>query len=248
MSATTASAALPPLDHVVITVSDLARATADYRAAGFTVAPGGVHPGRHTRNALVLFQDGSYLELIAFDQPTEDRWHQVLARHGEGLVDYALLPTDVAARVREARARGLAGIGDPQPGGRLRQDGVEVAWQIVRQASHDLPFYCADVTPRHLRVPEGDLRQHANGALGVAEIRVACNDPARTLARYRAFLGDEAIAAPDLVQLPGTRIRLLPRSAGARDEGPCGITLAFAQARSGVQVPPQLAHRVAFEA
>lgn len=239
---------LPPLDHVVIAVADLERAMADYCAAGFTVMAGGAHPGRGTHNALIVFQDGTYLELIAYEAPSDERWWQVFARHGEGLVDYALLPAQVEASVRAARARGLEGITDPTHGARQRQDGVQVAWQAVRQASHDLPFYCADVTPRALRVPEGEVRQHANGALGIAEVRVACQDPATTLGRFRAFLGNEAIAGPDLVQLPGTRIRLLPRpSVGARDEGPCGLTLQFAQPRAGVQVPPQLSHGVAFQ-
>ncbi len=43
------------LDHVVIAVSDLERAIADYCALGFTVEPGGSHPGRTSHNALVAF-------------------------------------------------------------------------------------------------------------------------------------------------------------------------------------------------
>jgi hypothetical protein len=31
-----------------------------------------------------------------------------------------------------------------------------------------LPFWCGDVTPRSLRVPEGAHRQHANGVQGIA--------------------------------------------------------------------------------
>ena len=82
---------------------------ADYQAAGFTVVPGGRHPGRNTRNALVVFHDGAYIELIAYDAPSpEERWWRVLAAHGEGLVDFALLPQDIADVLAAARARGLA--------------------------------------------------------------------------------------------------------------------------------------------
>jgi hypothetical protein len=34
-----------PIDHVVIAVPSLDAAIADYRALGFTVLPGGRHPG-----------------------------------------------------------------------------------------------------------------------------------------------------------------------------------------------------------
>ena len=55
-----------PLDHIVIAVHDLDAAVADYRALGFQVAIGGRHPGRTSHNALVVFADGAYLEIIAW--------------------------------------------------------------------------------------------------------------------------------------------------------------------------------------
>jgi hypothetical protein len=60
------------LDHVVVAVRDLECTTASYEAAGFTVMPGGRHPGRNTRNALVIFEDGAYLELITYSAPSPD--------------------------------------------------------------------------------------------------------------------------------------------------------------------------------
>src|SRR5262249_39708681 len=67
------------LDHVVIAVSDLDQAIADYRRLGFTVNPGGVHHGGASHNALVVFADGSYFELIAYMKPSPDvRWWKLL--------------------------------------------------------------------------------------------------------------------------------------------------------------------------
>jgi catechol 2,3-dioxygenase-like lactoylglutathione lyase family enzyme len=216
--------ALPALDHVVIVVRDLDRTVADYQAAGFTVVPGGRHPGRNTRNALVVFADGAYLELIAYHAPSpEERWWRVLEAHGEGLVDFALLPRDIAAVVAAARARGLAGLVD-RPGRRSRPDGVEIAWQSARPATSDLPFLCADVTPRALRVPEGEVRQHANGVTGISEVRVAVRDLAATLARYRAYLGEDCVADGE-VRLQGLRITFSADRQRPRDEGPCAVTL-----------------------
>src|SRR3954471_17062285 len=96
------------IDHIVILVGELEQAIADYSALGFIVVRGGAHPDAVTHNALVAFADGAYLELIAFKQPdVRHRWWQRGQRGGEGLVDYALLPSDIAQDVADARMRGL---------------------------------------------------------------------------------------------------------------------------------------------
>lgn len=199
VSATPAAAAddpmpAPPhtlaLDHIVIAVHDREAAIADYRALGFQVLVGGEHPGRTSHNALVVFADGSYLEIIAWRAPApEERWYRTLRDHGEGLVDFALLPHDTAQRLAEARARGLSTLTGPLDGSRLRPDGAQLRWQTARHTTPDVPFLCGDITPRALRVPEGEVRHHPNGALGVASITVAVHDLDATLARYRALLG-----------------------------------------------------------
>lgn len=215
------------LDHVVIAVGNLERTVGRYADAGFTVTPGGRHPGRNTSNALVVFEDGSYLELITYSAPSPDeRWWRELDAHGDGLVDFALLPQDLPAVVAQARARGLADITGPLPGGRVRPDGERVAWQTARQARHDLPFLCADLTPRTLRVPEGELRRHRNGATGIAQVTVAVADVQASLVRYRALLGDEAVGEGEAM-LEGTRVLLVRDAARLRDQGPSALRLNF---------------------
>lgn len=192
------------IDHIVILVADLDRAQAEYATAGFTVVPGGEHAGGLTHNALVAFADGTYLELLAFRRPLADlapgmplppgglsrlteRWI-ARAAGGPGLLDFALLPTTLTADLAAARARGLA-LEGPRPGGRHRPDGQEVAWELGIPTAPDLPFLCADVTPRDLRVPTGARREHANGARGVAGITVAVPALAPAVAHYTALLG-----------------------------------------------------------
>jgi catechol 2,3-dioxygenase-like lactoylglutathione lyase family enzyme len=180
------------IDHIVILVNDLAVASADYLALGFTVTPGGEHTGGATHNALVIFADDTYLELIAFKRPEPGhRWWGHSAT-GEGLVDYALLPGAAEADIAAARARGAAYEG-PADGGRLRPDGRQVAWQLGLPPTPDLPFLCGDVTPRELRVPGGAARKHPNGVIGIAGLTVAVNDLEASVARYRALLGRDAI-------------------------------------------------------
>ncbi|TSD82397.1 VOC family protein [Mycobacterium sp. KBS0706] len=219
------------LDHVVIAVRDLAGAVADYEALGFTVVPGGEHTHGASHNALIVFADGAYVELIAFRRPNpEFRWWRVLSEAGDGLVDFALLPGDIAADVVAAKARGLD-LEGPTEGGRLRPDGQRLEWRTARAATSDLPFLCGDVTPRHLRVPEGDVRRHANGAFGVVGIEIAVENTQVSAWRYGALLGTQPGAPIDLGN--GQSVSLAgPDRAGAalaaRGEGPVSLTLRVA--------------------
>ncbi|CAN7307695.1 VOC family protein [Variovorax sp. LjRoot178] len=219
------------LDHIVIAVHDLEATIADYTALGFNVQRGGDHPGRSTHNALVVFADGSYFELIAWKTPAPDeRWWQLLQRHGEGIVDFALLPESTARTVTEAAARGLA-LDGPLDGGRVRPDGEHLRWQTARPPSPDLPFLCGDLTPRALRVPEGEARVHPNGTTGVASLALAVRDLDATLARYRALLGapegEGATQVGGVVSLPGGRTRLALITLGAS-------TLVLSSMRAGL--------------
>lgn len=261
------------LDHVVIAVSDLEAAMADYRALGFTVVAGGSHPGRTSHNALVVFADGSYLELIAWTSyNAAERWCVEHARHGDGLMDFALVPDDTAAAIAAARARGLE-LAGPIDGGRKRPDGAQLKWQTGRQVTFDLPFLCGDVTPRALRVPEGEVRVHPNGVTGIASVTVAVRDLDESLGRYRALLGggsaDEAactVAAAGLrtalVRVGGTDIvlaspegeapdaaigRCVRERLATRGEGPAAMTLRLSPGASSIAFEPSLAHRVAMD-
>ncbi|MFN0182482.1 MAG: VOC family protein [Aquabacterium sp.] len=188
-----------PLDHVVILVADLEQAIADYSALGFTVQRGGTHADGFTHNALVGFADGSYLELIAFlGTRPQHRWWRWAERGHTGFIDYALLPPTVGEVVTRARAAGVDYQG-PIDGGRTRLDGQVLRWQIGMPPTPELPFLCGDVTPRPLRVREGDVRQHGNGVSGIASITVLVDDLATAVQRHRALLGGEPLLPATLV-------------------------------------------------
>lgn len=238
------------LDHVVIAVADLNSAVEDYRALGFTVYPGGVHHGGVSHNALVIFADGSYFELIAYRQAAPDvRWWQVLSKAGEGFVDFALLPESTDRDVASARGRGLD-LDGPIAGGRLRPDGARLDWQIVRPKTADLPFWCGDVTPRALRVPEGEMRTHANGVTGIASLKVAVNDVAASAVRYAALAGAAAVTQDNgsaRVVLADTAFELTGDDAARahvarRGEGPMSLLLRGPAART---LDTKLAHGAA---
>ena len=171
------------LDHVVLVVLDLADAVTEYRERGFTVTPGGEHAGGLTHNALVGFQDGSYLELIAFHDLAaahgKHSWAPV-AERGGGWADFALHSDDLRA---DAAALGELVARPPEDGGRKRPDGVGLAWRVVR-LQKPLPFLIEDLTARELRVPSGDAAKHVNGTSGVAHIALGTTDPAAVSERY----------------------------------------------------------------
>jgi hypothetical protein len=182
------------LDHVVLVVLDLPAAVADHRERGFTVTPGGEHAGGLTHNALVGFQDESYLELIAFHDLAAARgkhsWVPV-AERGGGWADFALHSDDLRADV--------ALLGDlaarpPEDGGRTRPDGVVLAWRVAR-LQKPLPFLIEDLTARELRVPSSDAARHKNGTTGVAKVVLGASDPG-TVTRGYARLRERG--APDI--------------------------------------------------
>jgi catechol 2,3-dioxygenase-like lactoylglutathione lyase family enzyme len=230
------------LDHVVIAVNDLDGAVADYQSLGFTVYPGGVHHGGVSHNALVVFADGAYFEIIAYREAAPaNRWWQVLTTAGEGIVDFAVLPENTERDLQAARARGLD-VEGPTPGGRLRPDGVRLDWQIVRPATTDLPFWCGDVTPRELRVPEGAIRHHANGVTGISALRILVADLAASIGRFKALVGPDAVSVDNgiprisinktVFELVGPDSEDARRRLAARGEGVLSLKLRGSAARA----------------
>lgn len=220
------------LDHLVIAVRDLDAAAKDYTALGFTVVPGGRHTGIGTENQLIAFQDGSYLELIGFyEQPRADhRWWAPLERGG-GLVDYCLQTDDLAGDTRALRAAGVD-IGDPEPKGRQRPDGVEVRWvfSLARGADRGVaPFIIADETGRDERVPR--QRSHANGVTGVGAVTIAVEDVARVRRWLAGVPGRPAadVKRPEL-EAAGLSVEIGPQRidflAPAGQRGPIAAWLA----------------------
>jgi len=229
------------LDHVVLLAGDLAAASYELGLLGFTVVYGGEHAALGSHNALIPFEDGSYLELIAFRTPgappapegPAGRMARWKAR-GEGLVDLALVPRDIESAIRDAGKRGLQVLG-PLPGGRARPDGERVEWRGGLPDGFDLPFLCADVTPRSLRVPEGLAREHPNGATGIRRVTVGVHDVDASLRRWRALLGDAGVSSEPNLRVGSTSIEL-ERVEGP--EGPCALEIATRKADRAVQLDP----------
>jgi catechol 2,3-dioxygenase-like lactoylglutathione lyase family enzyme len=187
------------IDHVVVVVADLEAAIAAYGAAGFTVVRGGRH-NIGTHNALIAFEDGSYIELIAFLNAVPGHpWHRAL-ESGGGLTDFCMQTDDLAADVAALRSAGVA-IGDPSPMTRDRPDGYRLAWVLAIPQplwNGQVPFLIRDETPRDERVPR--QRSHRNGITGLARVTLAVEDPGESSRSYARVLGRPAAPRrrPDL--------------------------------------------------
>jgi catechol 2,3-dioxygenase-like lactoylglutathione lyase family enzyme len=176
------------IDHLVIVVRDLAKASKDYAQLGFTVVPGGRHPvGTH--NALISFADGSYIEIIAFYREALDhRWWGPLGR-GERLVDYCLQTDDLRGDTQKLRDAGVA-IHDPVPWSRTRPDGYELKWLLsLATGSHRgiAPFLIQDLTPREERIPRECA--HRNGVTGIHKLTLVTGEIATLERWYQTVLG-----------------------------------------------------------
>jgi hypothetical protein len=125
----------PVLDHLVYATPDL-RATVDALDARLGVRPseGGQHPGRGTRNALLALGPRRYLEIVGPDpdqpRPESPRWFGIDALDAPRLVTWCAAANDLPARVAAAHAARVP-LGEVRSGGRVRPDGVTIAWHVT---------------------------------------------------------------------------------------------------------------------
>jgi hypothetical protein len=189
----------PILDHIVILVpSQVLENLPAWLVNHLAVLPGGQHADGLTKNKLIIFEDGVYIELIAFVDgidPEKRNGHRWGCRSEGQIVDWAFTlvpqgPADpeeqfpaIQARVRDAHAGFI--YSDLVPGGRTTPDGIKLRWAVSapQSANNDdgstleggeLPFWCLDRTPRRLRVPFDNPKnvQHPCGAVGLGAVEV----------------------------------------------------------------------------
>lgn len=190
--------ASPILDHIVILVPhNLLLNLPSWLDEAFTILQGGKHADGVTENKLILFQDGVYIELIAFvpGKEQERQSHKWGHRRQGHIIDWAntlLANEDDLETIRSRVESAKTGIkySNPEDGGRVRPDGKELKWvtsapiiyddssKLSAFAGGEAPFWCLDRTSREYRVPyqvEGNVK-HPCGALGVAGLSLAVRD------------------------------------------------------------------------
>src|SRR5262245_22819237 len=126
---------LTRIDHVMVCVPDLDEGRAAYARIGFSVHPGGIHPGKGTHNA-IGFNEHDYLELLAIRDRDEylagSPWGGLLEfiAAGGGLRYIIVQSDDLSADVAAMRSRGVD-VGDATEGGRRTPAGQELRWKAA---------------------------------------------------------------------------------------------------------------------
>ncbi|KAI0108708.1 glyoxalase-like protein [Nemania sp. FL0031] len=138
------------LDHIVLLVdTPFFENLPAWVTDNFTVTPGGYHTGQPSRNKLVIFADGTYLEFFNWydTPPSLDDENSPMRFWGPkppGLIDFAITDTTHSAEesvgtANERLSEGLekdAGLGvkfgKPIAGSRKKAGGAEIKWKVTR--------------------------------------------------------------------------------------------------------------------
>jgi hypothetical protein len=128
-----AKPAVQAVDHLLLGVADLDAGIAWVeQLTGVRAVPGGSHPGRGTRNALLALGARRYLEIIAPDpaQATFNYEPDLRTFKEPHLINWAAAATDIQAVAAAARTAGQQAFG-PNDGSRARPDGRVLRWRVL---------------------------------------------------------------------------------------------------------------------
>ena len=126
---------LAAVDHLVYAAPDLDRGIDQVEALlGLRASPGGQHPGRGTRNALLSLGAGAYLEIIGPDPdrppPPQPRPFGIDHLDEPRLVTWAAKAQGFEQLARNAERAGVK-LGEVIAGSRQRTDGVVLSWRYT---------------------------------------------------------------------------------------------------------------------
>jgi hypothetical protein len=177
------------VDHASLCTSQLDLLQNAFAKVGLTAEYGGPHASGGTHMALLGFEDGSYLELIAPLKPggaDDSPWGEMIATNA-GACAWAVGTTDIRAEASRLKQLGIP-IAGPFPGSRKRPDGQLIEWQTAHVGPGGpgslMPFMIQDKTARALRVqPSPSVR--GLGLRGISKVVIAVRDLDSSIAMFR---------------------------------------------------------------
>lgn len=205
-----------PIDHIVVAVHDLNRASDRFEAVGFNLTPRAYHSDRMgTSNRLAQFTGMNFIELLEVDRPDGVDSHAFDAEpprfsFGAHNRDFLRCRTGMSmmvlqsgnARADLARFDAL-GLSTYAPFDFERRavlpDGSEatVAFTLGFVTSPLLPgmafFVCQQHSPEHFWKP--DFQTHGNGAQSIAAVYVSAAEPERHVDFFLKLTGGSSTQA-----------------------------------------------------
>lgn len=187
------------VDHATICGSDLDALRGAFTSLGLAPDFGGPHGNGVTQMALIGFDDGSYLELIAPVKANDPKleagsdWGKFILGNA-GPCAWAVGSSDLSGDVEQLKKAGLK-IDGPSDGSRKKPDGTTIEWQTAKvgdgPAGSVFPFMIQDKTPRELRVrPSASVK---GGPLtGIAMVVIGVKDLNAAIASFRKAYGSAA--------------------------------------------------------
>lgn len=163
------------LDHVMFAWDDLDEITDIFAQCGLVPDYGGVHGNQPTEMAMLGFEDGSYLELIAPTNPEEppQGWPEQMFSAGpcRWCLEVEDLNTELI-RLEEAGAT----VREPEKQSRERRDGTVIEYESgaygTAERGWPFPFLIQDRTPRHYRVQQSESVT-TSSLTGIAQVVIA---------------------------------------------------------------------------
>ena len=203
------------IDHVLIAVRDL-KDTADvFNNLGFTVTPEGLHPGRGSRNRLVVFEN-DYIELISITDPTLPLFRPNMAvflESRQGVFIFSMGTSDVQKVFLETKSRGLK-INEPIYGARHSAGGdMEYSWHQSEIEPDEFPgsqtFFIQhdhSIKQRYKNPP--NAWNHKNGSLGIYNLTLVVDDAMESARQWASILNLEISYRGVLDLLSAKRVSL----------------------------------------
>ncbi|HET9903213.1 MAG TPA: VOC family protein [Xanthobacteraceae bacterium] len=218
------------LDHIVHAVRDLDTAAAAYERFGFTVGARNRHPWG-TENRIVQFP-GFFVELLAVTEPDAippsgvrtpsfGAFNRDFLLYREGFSCLALESHGAAADAEAFRA---AGIGDfevfrfernaQKPDGTPARVGFSLAFATDPRPAQACFFACEQHHPEAFW--NSAFQMHRNGAVGIAGVVLAAENPTDHHIFLSAFVGErelEATSSGIVVRTPRGEIQVMDPAA-----------------------------------
>ncbi|MGB8012342.1 MAG: VOC family protein [Terriglobales bacterium] len=181
------------LDHVSICGANLDTLRQAFTDVGLTPDFGGPHGNGVTQMALIGFDDGTYLELIApikAGVTAGSNWARFMAEDATACA-WAVGTNVLLQEVDRLKKAGIA-VTAPEAGSRKRPDGMSIEWKTADAGSgspgSNLPFIIEDQTPRAWRVQTSASVAGAPLS-GVENVVLGVNNLDASIALFRRAYG-----------------------------------------------------------
>ncbi len=181
------------LDHVSICGSNLDALRQTFTDVGLTPDFGGPHGNGTTQMAMIGFDDGTYIELIAPIKPgasASSDWAKFMSDDAVPCA-WAVGTNALLVEVDRLHKIGIP-VTAPASGSRKRPDGMSIEWKTANigpgAPGSTLPFAIEDETPRAWRV-QSSASVRGAPVSGVGNVVIGVSDLAASVALFRKAYG-----------------------------------------------------------